>query len=63
MYGYVNPGGKVAELMKELDFGGDERLWIPCILNLKAPELSGRRRPMQVLIENIDDQGIGWLIP
>jgi len=49
--------------MKELDFGGDERLWIPCILNLKAPELSGRRRPMQVLIENIDDQGIGWLIP
>ena len=63
MYGYVNSGGKPEELMEGLDFGGNEKRWAPCILNLKAPELSERRRPMQVLIENVDDLGEGWLTP
>ncbi|MDE0570128.1 MAG: hypothetical protein OSB44_05560 [Verrucomicrobiales bacterium] len=63
MYGYVNSGDKSAELMKGLDFGVNDKRWAPCILNLKAPKLSERRRPMQVLIENVDDLGEGWLAP
>jgi len=63
MYGYVNSGGKSAEFMKGLDFGANDKRWVPCILNLKAPKLSERRRPMQVLIENVDDLGEGWLTP
>ena len=62
MYGYVNSGEEVADLMKGLDFTGNET-WVPCILDLKAPELSERRRPMQVLIENVHTQGQGWLVP
>ena len=63
MYGYVNSGGKPEELMKGLDFEGNEKGWAPCILDLKAPELSERRRPMQVLIQNVDTHGEGWLTP
>ena len=63
MYGYVKAEVKSAELMRGLDFGTNDKRWAPCILNLKAPELSERRRPMQVLIENVDDLGEGWLTP
>ena len=62
MYGYVNSEHEVAELMNGIDFEGNDT-WVPCILDLKAPQLSERRRPMQVLIEGVNTDGEGWLTP
>ena len=62
MYGYVNSKEEVAELMNGIDFEGNEK-WVPCILDLKAPQFSERRRPMQVLIEDVNILGEGWLNP